>query len=54
MNDAKCVDCADWFGRCVSEKRVKYQRLNRLASSDACGDFKDRRERVCPLQEVLS
>jgi len=32
MDDAKCVDCADWFGSCLSTKREKRSRLNRLAS----------------------
>ena len=44
MDDAKCVDCADWFGSCLSAKREKRSRLNRLASSDACSDFKDRQK----------
>ena len=44
MDEAKCVDCADWFGRCLRGKTEKYLRLNRLASSDACSDFKARRQ----------
>ena len=44
MDIAKCIDCADWSGCCLSEKREKRLRLNRLASSDACSDFKARRQ----------
>ena len=44
MDIAKCIDCADWSGRCLSEKREKRLRLNRLASSDACSDFEARRQ----------
>ena len=39
MDEAKCVDCADWFGSCLSAKREKRSRLNRLASSGACSDL---------------
>jgi hypothetical protein len=43
MDDAKCADCICWCG-CCSGKREKRQRLNYIASSDACGDFKPRRQ----------
>ena len=43
MDDATCVDCADWFGICLSAKREKRSRLNRLVSIGACSDFKPRR-----------
>lgn len=42
MDEAKCVDCTNWFGCCLSAKREKRSRLNLLASSDACSDFKVR------------
>jgi hypothetical protein len=45
MDEAKCVDCADWFGCCLSGKREKRLRIGRIASSDACGDFKPRRQK---------
>ena len=51
MDEAKCVDCADWFGCCHSGRREKRLRLNRIASSDACGDFRPRRQ-TTPTQEA--
>ena len=40
MDEAKCVDCGDWFGCCLSGKREKRLRIGRVASSDACSKFK--------------
>jgi len=51
MDEAKCVDCANWFGRCLSGKREKRSRLNILACCDACGDFELRRQ-TSQTQEV--
>jgi hypothetical protein len=51
MDEAKCVDCEDWFGCCLSGKRERRSRLNHLACSDACGDFKPRRQ-TSQIQEV--
>ncbi len=58
--DAKCIDCVEWCGRCLSEKREKRLRLNRLASSNACSDFEARRQTeqcsrfLCHLAEGLA
>jgi hypothetical protein len=51
MDEAKCVDCADWFGCCLSGKREKRLRLNHIASSNACSDFKPRKQ-PSPAQEA--
>ena len=51
MDEAKCVDCADWFGCCRSGRREKRLRLNRMASSDACDMFRPRRQ-TNPVQEA--
>ena len=45
MEDAKCVDCADWFGCCHSGRREKRLRYNHVASSDACSMFRPRRQK---------
>ena len=50
MDEVKCVDCADWFSCCHSGKREKRLQLNRIASSDACGDFKPRRQASQPQE----
>jgi hypothetical protein len=40
---SSCVDCADWFGCCHSGKREKRLRYGRVASSDACSEFRPRK-----------
>jgi len=34
MNEPKCYDCAEWCGRCLKD------RINKIAWSEACSDFK--------------
>lgn len=51
MGDAKCFDCLDWCGICVSAKMAKRRRLGRIASSDACDSFRPKRK-ASPAQEV--
>lgn len=51
MGDAKCYDCLDWCGTCVSDKRAKRLRLGRIASSDACDSFRPKKK-ASPAQEV--
>ena len=33
MDEVKCVDCADWFGRCLIEKREHRLRLKQSEKS---------------------
>jgi hypothetical protein len=51
MDTAKCFDCIDWCGTCVSDKRAKRLRLGRIASSDACDSFRPKRK-TSSSQEV--
>ena len=45
MVENKCVDCADWFGCCHSERRDRRLKYGRVASSDACDQFRPRRQK---------
>lgn len=35
-----CMDCSFWCGRCAEPTLPFKQRVNRIASSEACGKFK--------------
>jgi hypothetical protein len=43
VDAATCVDCVDWFGCCHSDQREKRLTYSRVASSDACSEFKPRK-----------
>jgi hypothetical protein len=43
VDAATCVDCVDWFGCCHSGQREKRLTYSRVASSDACSEFKPRK-----------
>ena len=51
MDEAKCFDCLDWCGCCVSAKTDKRQRIGRIASGDACEKFRAKK-RAGEVQEV--
>jgi hypothetical protein len=53
MDGAKCMDCADWFGRCHRLQNGRRQ-LNQIASSDACSSFTPKAQKTSSGGSALS